>query len=208
MGKFFLQVSGKLRRVPVHSQSTCIWPGYYLVHVTWVLPTKFKCVTSVKLIEAICFLLSPSSRKVATFVQKSLMQPQASQLYMSHALCRKKITGGTNGGLINEATLKSLDVRRDFLFPLSLLFHNTRPVGQQVLKICTTCKLIIIYIFVDGLDALCFRTPCSCCSLSFFWQTFLLPSSYYFSHFGFLLRHFLLFCLFYLYHCFSRSLLA
>lgn len=109
--------------------------------------TNFECLTFVDLIEAICFLLSPSSRKVATFVQKSLLQPQASQLYMSHALCRKKITGGTNGGLINDATLKSLDVRKDFLFPLSLLFHNTRPVGRQVLEMCTTCKWII-FIFI------------------------------------------------------------
>lgn len=74
---------------------------------------------------------SPSSRKVTTVVQTSLKQLQQSQLYVSHALCRKKLTGGTNGGLINDATLKSLDVKRDFLFPLSLLLHNTRPVGRQ-----------------------------------------------------------------------------
>lgn len=76
----------------------------------------------------------PSSSKVSSSVQKSFKQLQQSQPYMSHALCLKKITGGTNGGLINDATLKSLDVRRDFLFPLSLLLHNIRPVGRQVLR--------------------------------------------------------------------------
>ena len=43
------------------------------------------------------------------------------------------MTGGINGGLLNEATLKSLDFKRGFLSPLSLLLHNTRPVGPQVL---------------------------------------------------------------------------
>lgn len=72
-----------------------------------------------------------SPRKNATIVQKSLKQPQQSQPYMTHALCRKRIMGGINGGLINDVTLKSLDFRRDFLFPFSLLLHNTRPVGRQ-----------------------------------------------------------------------------
>ncbi|XP_012475770.1 uncharacterized protein LOC105791978 isoform X1 [Gossypium raimondii] len=56
---------------------------------------------------------------------------QQSWPYPSHALSRKKITGGINGGLINDATLRSLEFKRDFLFPLSLLLHNTRPVGRQ-----------------------------------------------------------------------------
>ncbi|KAL1830578.1 hypothetical protein ACET3Z_000229 [Daucus carota] len=89
---------------------------------------------------------SPSSQKVAPFVQKSFLQPQASQLYTNHALCRKKITGGTNGGLINDATLKLLDVRKDFLFPLSLLFHNTRPVGRQ-----DTLQLLISIILLGDI---------------------------------------------------------
>ncbi|PPR84335.1 hypothetical protein GOBAR_AA36379 [Gossypium barbadense] len=56
---------------------------------------------------------------------------QQSWPYPSHALSRKKITGGINGGLINDATLRSLEFKRDFLFPFSLLLHNTRPVGRQ-----------------------------------------------------------------------------
>lgn len=97
----------------------------------------------VMLIEPMFFLLSPSSRNVAT-----LVQPQSSQLHVSHALCRKKITCGTNGGLITDATLKSLDLRKDFLFPPSLLLHNTRPVGRQVLQISATCKLLEHFIFI------------------------------------------------------------
>jgi len=54
---------------------------------------------------------------------------------MSNSLSLKRITGGINGGLINDATLKSLDFKRDFLFPLSLLLCNTRPVGRQVVKL-------------------------------------------------------------------------
>jgi hypothetical protein len=70
-------------------------------------------------------------RKNPTFIQKSLKQPQQSQPYTSHALCRRRITGGNNGGIINDATLKSLEFKRDYLFPFSLLLHNTRPVGRQ-----------------------------------------------------------------------------
>lgn len=79
------------------------------------------------------FYLFISFRKIPTFVQKSRNQPQHSQPCTSHALCRRRITGGSYGGLINDATLKSLDFRRDYLFPFSLLLHNTRPVGRQVL---------------------------------------------------------------------------
>ncbi|XP_059656702.1 uncharacterized protein LOC132303459 [Cornus florida] len=70
-------------------------------------------------------------RKVVTVAQKSLMKHQQSQTCMSNALSRKRISGGINGGLINDATLKSLDFKRDFLFPFSLLLHNTRPIGRQ-----------------------------------------------------------------------------
>lgn len=67
--------------------------------------------------------------------RKCLKQMQQSWPLVGHALSVKRITGGINGGLINHTTLKSLDYKRDFLFPLSLLLHNTRPVGRQVLQI-------------------------------------------------------------------------
>ncbi|CAA2974478.1 transmembrane [Olea europaea subsp. europaea] len=71
------------------------------------------------------------SRKVAAIVQSSVRNQLDSQMYTSHALSRKKITGGINGGLIDESTLKLLGYRRDYLFPFSLLLHNTRSVGRQ-----------------------------------------------------------------------------
>ncbi|OMO91688.1 hypothetical protein CCACVL1_07052 [Corchorus capsularis] len=70
-------------------------------------------------------------RKDAASAGKSLKQLQQSWPYPTHALSRKKITGGINGGLINDATLRSLEYKKDFLFPFSLLLHNTRPVGRQ-----------------------------------------------------------------------------
>ncbi|KAF8379153.1 hypothetical protein HHK36_028582 [Tetracentron sinense] len=70
-------------------------------------------------------------REDATVAHNSLKQLQQSQPYISHALSRKRITGGMTGGVINDATLKSLDYRRDFLFPFSLLLRNTRPIGLQ-----------------------------------------------------------------------------
>ncbi|KAM7254037.1 hypothetical protein ACFE04_031719 [Oxalis oulophora] len=91
-------------------------------------------------------------RKNATYVGVSLKQQ--SHAYTSHALLRKKITGGINGGVINEATLKSLDFKRDYLFPLSLFLHNTRPVGRQetllllitIMLIADVCVTILMFI--------------------------------------------------------------
>lgn len=68
-------------------------------------------------------------RNATAAAQKTQQLNQSS--LSSHVLSRKKISGGINGGLINEATVKSLDYRKDFLFPFSLFLHNTRPVGRE-----------------------------------------------------------------------------
>lgn len=73
-------------------------------------------------------------RKNAANGRKNLKQLQHNWPYMSNSVSLKRITGGINGGLINDATLKSLDFKRDLLFPLSLLLCNTRPVGRQVVN--------------------------------------------------------------------------
>lgn len=57
---------------------------------------------------------------------------QQSWPYVGHALSIKRITGGINGDLINVTTLRSMEYKKDFLFPLSLLMNNTRPIGRQV----------------------------------------------------------------------------
>ncbi|CAI8589076.1 unnamed protein product [Vicia faba] len=70
-------------------------------------------------------------RKNVAHGRKNLQQLQHNWPYMGNSLSLKRITGGINGGLINDATLRSLDFKRDYLFPLSLLLCNTRPVGRQ-----------------------------------------------------------------------------
>ncbi|KAL8064669.1 hypothetical protein ABFX02_01G106300 [Erythranthe guttata] len=72
-----------------------------------------------------------SSRSSASVAENSANLDEDNQSHTSHVLSRKKITRGFNGGIINEDTLKSLGYKRDFLFPLSLLLLNTRPVGRQ-----------------------------------------------------------------------------
>ncbi|CAK7356223.1 unnamed protein product [Dovyalis caffra] len=82
-------------------------------------------------------------RNNASCTSRSFKQLQHERPYLSQALSRKKMTGGINGGLLNETTLKSLDFKRDFLFPLSLLLHNTRPVGRQdTLQLFITIMLL------------------------------------------------------------------
>ncbi|EXC26737.1 hypothetical protein L484_023351 [Morus notabilis] len=72
-----------------------------------------------------------------------LKQSHQSLPYIGHALSIKKITGGINGGLINDTTLRSLDFRRDYLFPISLILHNSRPVGrQEILQLLITVMLL------------------------------------------------------------------
>ncbi|KAJ7952625.1 Glycine-rich protein [Quillaja saponaria] len=84
-----------------------------------------------------------SPRNGAPPARKGQKQLQQSWPYMSSSLSLKRITGGINGGLINDATLRSLDFRRDFLFPLSLLLHNTRPIGRQdTLQLLITIMLL------------------------------------------------------------------
>ncbi|KAK4557647.1 hypothetical protein RGQ29_007416 [Quercus rubra] len=70
-----------------------------------------------------------STRKKVGSPRESLKQK--TWAHTSQAFSLKRITRGINGGLINDVTLRSLDFKRDFLFPLSLLLHNTRPVGRQ-----------------------------------------------------------------------------
>uniref|UniRef100_A0A7N1A4F4 DUF8003 domain-containing protein n=1 Tax=Kalanchoe fedtschenkoi TaxID=63787 RepID=A0A7N1A4F4_KALFE len=71
------------------------------------------------------------------------LSPQHDQSFASTALSRKKVSRGINGGLINEATITSLYYRRDFLFPLSLILHNTRPVGRRnTLQLLITLMLL------------------------------------------------------------------
>lgn len=79
---------------------------------------------------------SYSFRNYTAGEQNRADHAEESQVHTSSLLPSKKITKGFNGGIINEATLKSLGYKRDFLFPFSLLLLNTRPVGRQVLQVC------------------------------------------------------------------------
>ncbi|CAN1146133.1 hypothetical protein LINPERHAP2_LOCUS15073 [Linum perenne] len=90
---------------------------------------------------------SKKPRDNGSCTSKVLKQPMDELPSISQALSRKKLTGGINGGVINEDTLKSLDYKRDFLYPLSLLLHNTRPVGRQ-----ETVQLFILILLVADLS--------------------------------------------------------
>lgn len=74
---------------------------------------------------------SAQPRIIAKSALKSIKQLQQSLPYTGHVLSRQRITGGSNGGVIDASTIKSLDYKRDFLFPFSLFLHNTRPIGLQ-----------------------------------------------------------------------------
>ncbi|XP_042406651.1 uncharacterized protein LOC121996676 [Zingiber officinale] len=83
-----------------------------------------------------------SKNKKNMHVSSNSKQLQQGQLNPSHTMS-KGLTGGVNGGIINEVTLKSLDYRRDYLFPLSLLLKNTRPVGFQETLQLLICIMLL-----------------------------------------------------------------
>ncbi|XP_075522952.1 uncharacterized protein LOC142555760 [Primulina tabacum] len=86
------------------------------------------------------------SRNFAAGTQSSVKLAEESQVYNNHLLSRKRITGGFNGGMINEASLKSLVYKRDYLYPFSMLLLNTRPVGRQ-----ETVQLMITIVLLADL---------------------------------------------------------
>lgn len=84
---------------------------------------------------------------------------------INQALSLKTVTGGINGGVISETTLKSLDYRRDYLFLLSLFLHNTKPVARQVFcwhHLHHSHDILICVAFNDLILILFFRKRCSC----------------------------------------------
>ncbi|XP_074269772.1 uncharacterized protein LOC141592825 [Silene latifolia] len=68
------------------------------------------------------------------------------QSFTSQALSRRT-NGLINGAIINEATLKSLEFRKDYFFPFSVFLRNTRPVGSQ-----DTLQLFIIIMILADLS--------------------------------------------------------
>eukprot|EP01018_Ginkgo_biloba_P007462 Gb_18851 [translate_table: standard] len=70
-------------------------------------------------------------RKTSVKSNHNPMQWQGNQQYTHRSLSRRRLGGGIGGGIINAYTLRSLEYRKDFFFPFSLILHNTRPVGHQ-----------------------------------------------------------------------------
>lgn len=70
--------------------------------------------------------------KIPTVPCNSSEQMQQHQQIANHFLSRKRISGGVSGGILNSVTVESLDYRRGFLFPFSLLLQNTKPIDCQV----------------------------------------------------------------------------
>ncbi|XP_062225242.1 uncharacterized protein LOC133923944 isoform X3 [Phragmites australis] len=84
-----------------------------------------------------------SRKNIAALLQDSNLANQ-DQPCTSYAVSRKRLTGGVNGGIINEGTLKSLDYKRDYLFPFSLLLQNSRPIGYVETSQLLICILLLV----------------------------------------------------------------
>ncbi|VFQ66404.1 unnamed protein product [Cuscuta campestris] len=95
------------------------------------------------------------SRRINTFVRRSFVQ-QENQTCCSPTVSVKRTTGGINGGIITEATMKSLVVGRDYFLPFSLLLHNTRPVGRQDTVQLLITMMLLVDLFITILTLLLF----------------------------------------------------
>uniref|UniRef100_M8BRJ1 DUF8003 domain-containing protein n=1 Tax=Aegilops tauschii TaxID=37682 RepID=M8BRJ1_AEGTA len=62
-----------------------------------------------------------------SLVQDMLADAQLSRSRIKDVFMRKRITGG----ILDSTTLRTLIDRRDFLYPFSLILHNSKPVGHQ-----------------------------------------------------------------------------
>jgi hypothetical protein len=49
---------------------------------------------------------------------------------------------GITGGILNSDNLMVLKDRSDLFYPLSLLLHNTKPVGHQVTRFAQRSNII------------------------------------------------------------------
>ncbi|KAK8945495.1 hypothetical protein KSP40_PGU015913 [Platanthera guangdongensis] len=83
------------------------------------------------------------TRKNIPVLRRNSKQIQQTQPSVSSSISRKRLTGGVNGGILNQETLKYLDYKRDFLFPFSLLLLNARPIGLQETLQLLICILIL-----------------------------------------------------------------
>lgn len=91
-----------------------------------------------------------SRRRNDRTAEKRYRQLQQTQSFTSHLLSRKRTCGLINGVLINDATLRSLEFRRDVFFIFSLFLRNTRPVGCE-----DTVQLLILIIILADLSVTC-----------------------------------------------------
>ncbi|XP_010677213.2 uncharacterized protein LOC104892887 isoform X2 [Beta vulgaris subsp. vulgaris] len=91
-----------------------------------------------------------SPRRNGRTLETRYRQLQQSQSYTSQVLSRRRTSGLINGALINDATLKSLEFRRDIFFIFSLFLRNTRPVSCQ-----DTVQLLILIIILADLSVTC-----------------------------------------------------
>ncbi|KAF3340460.1 hypothetical protein FCM35_KLT16231 [Carex littledalei] len=76
-------------------------------------------------------------------VSRQLQLNQSRPQSMSNTFSRKRATGGVNGGIINEGTLGSLDYKRDYLFPFTILLQNIRPIGFQETAQLLVCTMLL-----------------------------------------------------------------
>ncbi len=101
--------------------------------------------------------------------QEDLFRPpphwQFTRGYSQLGSSRRRI----GGAVLDAVSLRSLEYRRDPLFPLSLIFRNSRPVGHQVCNInppSLKYMWVVLYLFLHWVAWLVSFSSCSSSRMS------------------------------------------
>jgi hypothetical protein len=112
---------------------------------------------------------SPRSTNYTHVDQEDLFRPppqwQFTRGYSQLGSSRRRI----GGAVLDAVSLRSLEYRRDPLFPLSLIFRNSRPVGHQVCKInppSLKYMWVVLYLFLHWVAWLVSFSSCSSSQMS------------------------------------------
>jgi len=84
------------------------------------------------------FVFCPSDRHISLITSSNRNQNMYADSQLGHSRTNDALRKRITGTILNVDNLRMLNDRRNLFYPLSLILHNTKPVGHQVTIIFTT----------------------------------------------------------------------
>lgn len=83
------------------------------------------------------FVFCPSDRHISLITSSNRNQNTYADSQMGHSRTNDALRKRITGTILNVDNLRMLNDRRNLFYPLSLILHNTKPVGHQVIIFAT-----------------------------------------------------------------------